>query len=136
MGAKSKKPEKRRSIDEQYELDRAQMIEGFFQQFKRWQAVSRINGETYQLCLFEKSNAEIDDDVRRLFIELVRRIRGILVDDEAKQVLLEVVGVVEDDDEIGLRLYSEVDLSRFAAAPVTRLSHFSLEGDRAFPSQG
>ena len=33
-----------------------------------------------------------------------------------------------------LEAFMELDLSRFRAAPGARLSHLSLEGDRAFPA--
>ncbi|MEM6891064.1 MAG: AAA domain-containing protein [Pseudomonadota bacterium] len=92
-------------IDDRFELDRGQTVEGLAHSLQRWEAISKTDGETYQLCLFKKTGSQLDSDLRRLLHELVRRIRGVLVDRTARDVLVELLDVVEDDSEIGLRFF-------------------------------
>ena len=45
------------------------------------------------------------------------------------------VGMSKLNNWITAHRDTDVDLSRFSAAPSARLSHLSFEGDRAFPAQ-
>ncbi len=101
----AKNSTKLQPIDDRFELDRGQPVDGLAHPLQRWEAISRTDGEIYQLCLFKKPGSQLDSDLRRLLHELVRRIRGVLIDRTARDVLVELLDVVEDDNEIGLRFF-------------------------------
>ncbi|OWY08404.1 hypothetical protein B6V74_14785 [Thioclava sp. F42-5] len=67
-------------------------------------ATDRADGEPYLLSLIEKTGAAVDRDVARILADTVRRVRGVLARKTAREVLLEVIDLVEDDREIGIRL--------------------------------
>lgn len=64
----------------------------------------RTDGEPYLLWLIEKTGAAVDRDIARILADTVRRVRGVLARTAAREVLLEVIDLVEDDREIGIRL--------------------------------
>lgn len=103
MTSNAKNSTKFQPIDDRFELDRGQTVDGLVHPLQRWEAISKTDGETYQLCLFKKTGWQLDSDLRRLLHELVRRIRGVLIERTARDVLVELLDVVEDDNEIGLR---------------------------------
>lgn len=55
------------------------------------------------LWLLEKTGAAVDRDIARVLRDTVRRLRRVLARQSAREVLIEVVDVVEDDAEIGIR---------------------------------
>lgn len=69
-----------------------------------WMATDRADGEPYLLWLIEKTGTAVDRDVSRILADTVRRIRGVLARKAAREVLLEVIDLVKDDREIGIRL--------------------------------
>ena len=93
----------RPSLDDRFDMDRAQKADRIGWSARRWQAVGKDDGEEYTLCLFPKTGSDIDIDLRRLLEAVVRRIRGVLARSIAKDVLVPLIDIVEDDAEIGLR---------------------------------
>lgn len=66
--------------------------------------VDREDGEEYLLRLFEKAHSTVDDDLRRFLDASVRRMRRVLASSGARDVLVEVVDIVEDADHLGSRM--------------------------------
>lgn len=60
------------------------------------------NGEEYLIRLFPKTGTAIDEDLRRLIDGGLRRIRRVLSSRRARDVLVEVTEVVEDERELGI----------------------------------
>lgn len=60
------------------------------------------DGEQYLVRLFRKTGSAIDDDLNDLIGRGLRRIRRVLSSRQAREVLVDVIEVVEDDDEIGI----------------------------------
>ncbi|ANY82666.1 helicase (plasmid) [Microvirga ossetica] len=59
-------------------------------------------GEQYLVRLFPKTGTAIDEDLRRLVDGGLRRIRRVLSSRRARDVLVEVIEVVEDKHELGI----------------------------------
>lgn len=59
-------------------------------------------GEQYLIRLFTKTGTSIDRDVRQLVDGGMRRIRRVFSSRRAKEVLVEVIEVVEDEYELGI----------------------------------
>ncbi|MCJ2138087.1 AAA domain-containing protein [Methylobacterium sp. J-026] len=60
------------------------------------------SGEKYLVRLFPKTGTAIDQDLRRLIDGGLRRIRRVLSSRRAREVLVEVVEIVEDEHEFGI----------------------------------
>ncbi len=91
-------------LDQRFEMERGVRGDRFQRASGLWIATDRDDGEAYLLWLIEKTGAPVDRDVARLLRETVRRVRGVLARQAARDVLLEVIDLVEDDSEIGIRL--------------------------------
>ena len=91
-------------LDQRFEMERGARGERFQRTSGLWMATDRADGEFYLLWLIEKTGASVDRDVARLLADVVRRTRGVLARRSAREVLLEVIDLVEDDHEIGIRL--------------------------------
>ncbi|WP_197729808.1 DEAD/DEAH box helicase [Rhizobium leguminosarum] len=60
------------------------------------------DGEQYLVRLFRKTGTAIDGDLRHLLDRGLRRIHRVLTSRRARDVLVEVIEVVEDEHEIGV----------------------------------
>ncbi|MCA1534780.1 AAA family ATPase [Bradyrhizobium sp. NBAIM03] len=65
-------------------------------------ATGIADGEDYLLRLFKKTGSALDEDLKRLITHGLRRVRRILSSRRARQLLVEVLEIVEDQDEIGI----------------------------------
>lgn len=91
-------------LDQRFEMEHGIRGERFRNTSGLWMATDLADGEPILLWLIEKTGAAVDRDIARLLADTVRRVRGILARRSAREVLLEVIDVVEDDREIGIRL--------------------------------
>ena len=91
-------------LDQRFEMEQGIRGERFRASSGLWLATDRSDGEPYLLWLIEKTGAGVDKDVARLLADTVRRVRGVLARKSAREVLLEVIDLIEDDREIGVRL--------------------------------
>ncbi|MFN8683596.1 AAA domain-containing protein [Paracoccus sp. P2] len=103
MGRPSRDVKLLQPFDERFEMTRISRGDHLSHAFSVWSAVDRNDGETYVLWLLEKTGAAVDRDITRVLRETVRRLRGVLARRSAREVLIEVVDVVEDRAEIGIR---------------------------------
>lgn len=60
------------------------------------------DGERYLLRLFRKTGTPLDDDLKAIITRGLRRIRRVLSSRRAREVLVEVLDVVEDGQEIAI----------------------------------
>lgn len=60
------------------------------------------DGEPYLLRLFRKTGTALDEDLKRLITRGLRRVRRVLSSRRARELLVEVLEVVEDQDELGI----------------------------------
>ncbi len=67
------------------------------------------DGERYLVRLFRKTGTTLDSDLRHLLDRGLRRIRRVLTSRRARDVLVEVIDVVEDDNEIGVAMLRSGD---------------------------
>lgn len=104
MGQRQRKVEPIVPLDERFDMERGIRGERFRNASGLWMATDRADGEPYLLWLIEKTGAAVDRDVRRMLMDTLRRIRGVLARKSAREVLLEAIDLVEDDREIGIRL--------------------------------
>jgi DNA polymerase alpha-associated DNA helicase A len=58
-------------------------------------AVGIVDGEKYLLRLFKKTGTTLDDDLRAIIARGLRRIRRVLSSRRARDVLVEVLEIVE-----------------------------------------
>ncbi len=58
--------------------------------------------EHYLLRLFKKSGTALDEDLKRLIAGGLRRVRRVLSSRRARQLLVEVLEIVEDQNELGI----------------------------------
>lgn len=65
-------------------------------------ATSISDGEQYLVRLFRKTGTAIDGDLRHLLDRGLRRIHRVLTSRRARDVLVEVIELVEDEHEIGV----------------------------------
>lgn len=65
-------------------------------------ATGIMDGEHYLLRLFKKTGTALDEDLKRLITHGLRRVRRVLSSRRARQLLVEVLDIVEDQDEIGI----------------------------------
>jgi hypothetical protein len=65
-------------------------------------ATGITNGERYLVRLFKKTGTPLDDDLKRLITRGLRRVRRVLSSRRARQLLVEVLEIVEDQDELGI----------------------------------
>jgi len=65
-------------------------------------ATGIADGEHYLLRLFKKTGTALDDDLKRLIAHGLRRVRRVLSSRRARQLLVEILEIVEDQDEIGI----------------------------------
>jgi DNA polymerase alpha-associated DNA helicase A len=75
-------------------------IEGWNSQLRF--ATGVADGEHYLLRLFRKTGTALDEDLKRLINRGLRRVRRVLSSRRARELLVEVLEIVEDDDEIGI----------------------------------
>lgn len=65
-------------------------------------AVGVADGELYLLRLFKKTGSALDDDLRAIVARGLRRIRRVLSSRRARDVLVEILEVVEDQHELAI----------------------------------
>lgn len=65
-------------------------------------AVGVADGEAYLLRLFKKTGTALDDDLRAIVARGLRRIRRVLSSRRARDVLVEVLEVAEDQHELAI----------------------------------
>ena len=75
-------------------------IEGLNSQLRF--ATGVADGEHYLLRLFKKTGTALDEDLKRLITRGLRRVRRVLSSRRARQLLVEVLEIVEDQDELGI----------------------------------
>jgi DNA polymerase alpha-associated DNA helicase A len=75
-------------------------IEGWNSQLRF--ATGIADGERYLLRLFKKTGTPLDEDLKRLITRGLRRVRRVLSSRRARQLLVEVLEIVEDQDELGI----------------------------------
>jgi hypothetical protein len=75
-------------------------IEGWNSQLRF--ATGIADGEHYLLRLFKKTGTALDEDLKRLITRGLRRVRRVLSSRRARQLLVEVLEIVEDQDELGI----------------------------------
>lgn len=66
------------------------------------QATSVSDGERYLVRLFRKTGTEIDKDLSDLVQLGIRRVHRVLASQQARDVLVEIEGLVEDRRELGI----------------------------------
>lgn len=74
--------------------------DGLNSQLRR--ATGIADGEHYLVRLFKKTGTAIDQDLKRLITRGLRRVRRVLSSRRARQLLVEVLEIVEDEDELGI----------------------------------
>jgi DNA polymerase alpha-associated DNA helicase A len=77
-------------------------IEGWNSQLRS--ATGIADGEHYLLRLFKKTGTALDEDLKRLITRGLRRVRRVLSSRRARQLLVEVLEIVEDQNELGILL--------------------------------
>jgi DNA polymerase alpha-associated DNA helicase A len=75
-------------------------IEGWNSQLRF--ATGIADGEHYLLRLFKKTGTALDEDLKRLITRGLRRVRRVLSSRRARELLVEVLEVVEDRHELGI----------------------------------
>jgi DNA polymerase alpha-associated DNA helicase A len=75
-------------------------IEGWHSQLRH--ATGIVDGEHYLLRLFKKTGTALDEDLKRLIMHGLRRVRRVLSSRHARQLLVDVLEIVEDQDELGI----------------------------------
>ncbi|WP_266064177.1 DEAD/DEAH box helicase [Brucella intermedia] len=65
-------------------------------------AIGLEDGERYLLRLFKKTSTPLDDDLKAIISRGLRRIRRVLSSRRAREILVEVLEVVEDAQEIAI----------------------------------
>lgn len=84
-------------------------------------AIGVEDGERYLLRLYPKTGTAIDDDVRALISDSIRRMRRVLAVAATRDTFVEAVEVVEDDAAIGVTLMD-------AGKPLSELSSRAWAG--------
>lgn len=79
-------------------------------------AIGVADGEAYLLRLFKKTSTPLDDDLRAIVTRGLRRIRRILSSRRARDVLVEVLEVAEDEHELAIVMIAPGD-------PISGASH-------------
>lgn len=92
-------------LEQRFEMERGFRGDRFVNSAGVWAATDLNDGETYLLWLIRKTGSAVDHDIERLLRDTVRRVRGVLARQAAREALLDVLEIVEDDQEIGIRLY-------------------------------
>jgi DNA polymerase alpha-associated DNA helicase A len=75
-------------------------IEGWNSQLRLATGVD--DGERYLLRLFKKTGTALDEDLKKFISRGLRRVRRVLSSRRARQLLVEVLEIVEDQDELGI----------------------------------
>lgn len=75
-------------------------IEGWNSQLRS--ATGIADGEHYLVRLFKKTGTPLDEDLKGLITRGLRRVRRVLSSRRARQLLVEVLEIVEDQDELGI----------------------------------
>ena len=65
-------------------------------------AVGVADGESYLLRLFKKTGTALDDDLRAIVARGLRRIRRVLSSRRARDVLVEILEIAEDQHELAI----------------------------------
>ncbi len=65
-------------------------------------ATGIADGEHYLLRLFKKTGTALDEDLKRLITRGLRRVRRVLSSRRARQLLVEVLEIVEDQQQLGI----------------------------------
>ena len=84
-------------------------------------AVGVVDGETYLLRLFKKTGSELDDDLRAIVARGLRRIRRVLSSRRARDVLVEVLEIVEDQHELAIVMVDP-------GSPISSVSQRRMQG--------
>ncbi|MDN5925575.1 MAG: AAA domain-containing protein [Hyphomicrobiales bacterium] len=79
-------------------------------------AVGIEDGERYLLRLFKKTGTALDDDLRAIIARGLRRIRRVLSSRRARDVLVEVLEIAEDQHELAIVMVDP-------GSPILRASH-------------
>ena len=103
MIPKQRKIDRMVALDQRFEMERGVSSDRFLRSSSLWAVTDRNDGEAYLLWLIEKTGAAVDRDVARLIGDTVRRVRGVLARKVARDVLLDVIDLIEDEREIGIR---------------------------------
>lgn len=102
MGHRSRKPPPR-TLGGRFRFDEDSVPAGEGALVSRFRSATDIEtGEKYLVRLFLKTGTAIDEDLRRLIDGGLRRIRRVLSARRAREVLVEVIEVVEDERELGI----------------------------------
>src|ERR1700730_14672330 len=91
------------TLDARFKFDETAVpggIEGYKSQLCF--ATGLANRERYLLRLFKKTGTALEEDLKRLVTRVLRRARRVLSARRARQVLVEVLEIVEDQDELGI----------------------------------
>ncbi|WP_292862581.1 AAA domain-containing protein [Mesorhizobium sp.] len=79
-------------------------------------AVGIEDGERYLLRLFKKAGTALDDDLKAIIARGLRRIRRVLSSRRARDVLVEVLEIAEDQRELAIVMVDP-------GSPISRASH-------------
>ena len=60
------------------------------------------DGEPYLLLLIKKTGTSLDEDLKRLITNGLRRVRRVLSSRRARELLVDVLEIVEDQNELGI----------------------------------
>lgn len=94
-------------------------------------AIDVESGERCLVRLFPKTGTAIDDDLRQLFEGGLRKIRRAISSRRAREILVEVVEIVEDEHELGVVMLDPgVPLSGSRQAALTRRQLCLANGGR------
>lgn len=88
-------------------------------------AVGMEDGERYLLRLFKKTGTALDDDLRAIISRGLRRIRRVLSSRRAREVLVEVLEIAEDQQELAIVMVDP-------GSPISGASHRRRARDGRF----
>ena len=99
---KQTKPGSLPRLEDRFEFALSTSTDRLARPSRLWKATGKDDGEDYMLRLFPKSGTGIDADLRALLEAMIRRIRRVLAKRATRDVLVEVIEIIEDEDEIGV----------------------------------
>ncbi len=88
-------------------------------------AVGVADGEAYLLRLFKKTGTALDDDLRAIVARGLRRVRRVLSSRRARDVLVEVLEVAEDQNELAIVMVHP-------GSPISGASHRRRTRERGY----
>lgn len=103
------------SISDRFRFGKGSDGSGVGLKSQLFQAIGVNDGEGYLLRLYPKAGTAIDDDIRALLLDSIRRIRRVLAVPATRDTFVEAVEVVEDEANIGVVLMA-------AGKPLSELS--------------